>query len=140
MGREPKTKENDRPVSEFIEALEKEKQQEQSFILVDLFERASKSPGRMWGDTIVGFGRYPQSYADGSVIEWLRGGFSPRKGKFAIYLMNDFESYEEYLSRLGKYKTSKACLYINKLEDVDLQVLAELLQASFTHMEEKYPL
>ena len=119
---------------------EKEKQQEQSFILVDLFEKASKSPGRMWGDTIVGSGRYPQSYADESAVEWPRGGYSPRKGKFAIYLMNDFESYEEYLSCLANCKASKACLYINKLEDVDLQILDRLLQTSFAHMEEKYPL
>lgn len=140
MGKEPKTKENDRPVEDFIQALEKEKQQEQSFILLELFETASKAAGRMWGASIIGFGHYPQKYADGRVIEWLRGGFSPRKGKFALYLMNDFESYESYLSRLGKYKTSKACLYINKLEDIDIQVLRELLHASFVHMEEKYPL
>ena len=84
----------------------------------------------MWGDSIVGFGAYHYKYASGREGDWFLTGFSPRKQNLTLYIMSGFEEYNDLLNKLGKYKTGKACLYINKLEDVDLSVLQELVTKS----------
>lgn len=88
----------------------------------------------MWSDSIVGFGRYHYKYASGREGDWFVTGFSPRKRNLTLYIMAGFDDYEVLLARLGKYKTGKSCLYINKLEDVDLDVLRELAEQSVAHM------
>ncbi|QNR23757.1 DUF1801 domain-containing protein [Croceimicrobium hydrocarbonivorans] len=139
MAKELKTKENDLPVEDFIDSLDNEKQKEQSYTLLELFKSISGSEARMWGGSIIGYGHYDYVYSSGQSGTWMRGGFSPRKGKFSLYIMSGFSHYGEILGRLGKYKTGKSCLYINKLEDVDLEVLKELIAGSFQFMKEKYP-
>lgn len=136
---EAKTKENDASVEDFLNSLENEKQREQSFELLDLFKKISGSEARMWGDSIIGFGHYTYKYASGREGDWMRGGFSPRKGKFSIYIMTGFDNYGEILKGLGKFKTGKSCLYINKLEDIHRDKLEELVKGSFLGMAEKYP-
>jgi len=136
---EAKTKENDASVEEFIQKLENEKQREQSFELLELFKRISGAEPRMWGDSIIGFGHYTYKYASGREGDWMRGGFSPRKGKFSLYIMNGFNNYGDILKDLGKFKTGKSCLYVNKLEDIDRDKLEELVKGSFQFMDEKYP-
>ncbi len=90
----------------------------------------------MWGTSIVGFGSYHYKYASGRENEWFLVGFSPRKQNLTLYIMSGFDDYESLLADLGKYKTGKSCLYINKLEDVDLPTLRELVKKSVTHMAE----
>lgn len=139
MAQEPKTKENDASVLAFIENLENAKQREESKKLLMMFAEITGKKPSMWGESIIGFGHYQYRYSSGREGTWMRGGFSPRKGKFSLYIMLGFDKHTELLSDLGKFKTGKSCLYINKLDDVDEQVLKALIAASFKHMEEKYP-
>ena len=90
----------------------------------------------MWGDSIVGFGSYHYKYKSGREGDWPMTGFSPRKRNLTLYIMPGFSEYDDLLTNLGKYKTGKSCLYINKIEDVDLDVLRELVQQSVEHMAE----
>ena len=88
----------------------------------------------MWGPSIVGFGSYTYKYASGREGEWPIVGFSPRKRNLTLYIMSGFDEYDALLARLGKYTTGKACLYVNKLADVDMDVLRQLVAASVEHM------
>lgn len=88
----------------------------------------------MWGESIVGFGDYSYTNTTKKEYKWFKTGFSPRKTSLTLYIMDGFAAYDEILSRLGKHKTGKACLYINKLADVDLEVLKELIQTSLKNM------
>jgi hypothetical protein len=90
----------------------------------------------MWGPSIVGFGTYTMTYADGREADWLAVGFSPRKAKMSVYIMSGFEGYDALLEKLGKHKTGKSCLYINKLEDVDEGVLRELIRQSVAQVKQ----
>jgi hypothetical protein len=101
-----------------------------------IMEQASGAEARMWGDSIVGFGTYHYKYASGREGDWMLTGFSPRKRNLTLYIMSGFDEYDELMGRLGKYKTGKSCLYINRLEDVDLEVLRELVEQSVQHMVE----
>ena len=87
-------------------------------------------PPQMWGKGIVGFGSYRMTYADGREADWMALGFSPRKQNLVLYLMDGFAEYEQLLTRLGKHSTGKACLYLKRLSDVDLDVLRELVARS----------
>ncbi|MCO5207271.1 MAG: DUF1801 domain-containing protein, partial [Anaerolineae bacterium] len=91
-------------------------------------------PGALWGTSIVGFGTYHYKYASGREGDWFVTGFSPRKQNMTLYIMPGFEQYNDLLSKLGKHKTGKSCLYINKLDDVDLDVLRELVAQSADYM------
>lgn len=99
----------------------------------------------MWGDSIIGFGEYRTTYASGRSVEWMRAGFSSRKAKHSLYLMggycDDLAAREraEALSRLGKYRSGKSCLYINKLADVDMDVLEDLVARDWAAMGRIYP-
>jgi hypothetical protein len=90
----------------------------------------------MWGTSIIGFGSYRYKYASGREGEWFLTGFSPRKQNLTLYIMSGFDNYDSLLSELGKYKTGKSCLYINKLDDVDMQTLRDLIEQSVAHMAE----
>jgi len=92
-----------------------------------LMERITGSKPKMWGDSIVGFGDYRYKYASGREGDWFLAGFSPRKQNLSIYIMGYLEFYEEELEGLGKFKQGKACLYINKLEDIDMKKLETLI-------------
>ena len=102
-------------------------------------QEVTGEPPVMWGDSIVGFGTYHYRYKSGREGDWPRTGFSPRKQYLAIYIMPGFDSYEALLARLGKHRTSVSCLYINKLADVDLDVLREIIAESHQEMARRYP-
>jgi len=127
---ELKTKLNNKNVLEFIMSIEHDKRREDSLKLLDIFDEVTGEEPKMWGDSIVGYGLYHYKYASGQEGDWMRTGFSPRKQALSLYLMNGFSNNEELLSKLGKYKTGKGCLYINKLEDIDLDVLKKLIKKS----------
>ncbi|WND02850.1 DUF1801 domain-containing protein [Temperatibacter marinus] len=132
------TQKNDADVLTFIEGLENKRRREDSLKLLPLFERITGQPATMWGDSIVGFGSYHYKYASGREGDWCLTGFSPRKANTTLYIMNGFSDYKDQLSHLGKHKHSKSCLYINKLEDVDLEVIEEMIADSTAYMRSKY--
>jgi len=136
---ELKTRRNDASVEEFLASVANARRREDSFTLLAMLKRITGEEPKMWGSSIVGFGSYRYRYASGRSGEWLRIGFSPRKQSTTVYVMPGFSSHEEILARLGKHRTGKSCLYINKLPDVDLEVLEELMRGSLEAMREMYP-
>ena len=136
---ELKTKQNDASVEAFLGAVDNDRRREDSFTVLELMKRITGEAPRMWGAAIVGFGSYSYRYASGRSGEWPRIGFSPRKQSLTVYVMPGFGGYDELLSRLGKHRTGKSCLYVNKLADIDMGVLEELIKASLATMSERYP-
>jgi hypothetical protein len=130
---EPKTKPTTESVSAFIERISDETRREDCLKVIDIMKAVTKEEPVMWGASIVGFGRYRYQYSGGEA-EWPITGFSPRKGDLTLYVMQGFESSPDLMKRLGKHKTSKSCLYIKKLADIDLKVLKELVKKSVTQM------
>lgn len=131
---ELKTQKNDASVEEFLNAVANEKRREDSFVVNELMKEVTGEQPAMWGDSIVGFGSYRYKYASGREGDWPVIGFSPRKQSLTLYIMDGFEDYDYLLENLGKYKTGKSCLYINKLEDVDLSTLRKLIERSVAHL------
>lgn len=144
MAYELKTKETGVTVSAFIDTVE-EKRRADAHKLVALFEEVTGDPAKMWGPSIIGFGSYHYKYASGHEGHMARAGFSPRKANIVVYLMCSYEDPKlqkkvaGLLEKLGKHKTSKSCLYINKLADVDVEVLGEIIRVNQTYMDEAYP-
>lgn len=136
---ELKTQENDRSVKSFLDAVEPDQRRQDCYTILAMMEKATGSAPKMWGDSIVGFGRYHYKYASGREGDWMLSAFSPRKQNLTLYIMAGFDRYEELLSKLGKFKTGKACLYVKTLADVDLTVLEELIQSSVDHIKATYP-
>ncbi|KPK94327.1 MAG: hypothetical protein AMJ88_04105 [Anaerolineae bacterium SM23_ 63] len=130
-----KTQKTDSSVEEFLNSVTNEKKREDSFAILELMREVTGEEPSMWGTSIVGFGAYRYKYASGREGEWPLVGFSPRKQNLTLYIMSGFDGYDGLLADLGKYKTGKSCLYINKLEDVDLVSLRELIKQSVKHME-----
>lgn len=134
---ELKTQKNDASVKDFLNTVENEKRKQDSFVILDLMKKITQSQPSMWGPSIIGFGSYHYKYASGREGDWFLTGFSPRKQSLSIYIMSGFKKYEEILGRLGKYKTGKSCLYINKLEDIDMKVLEHLITESVEYLRKK---
>ena len=127
---EIKTKQTTSSVADFIDSVPDEQKRKDSQVILKLMEKATKEQPKMWGSSIVGFGnvRY-KSPASGREVDWFRIGFSPRKANLTVYLMNVM-LHAEALKKLGKHKTGGGCLYINKLEDVDINVLEKVITAA----------
>lgn len=123
---------------DFIAALESEKRREQSDTLLRFFERITGWPAQMWGDSIVGFGRYHYKYASGREGDFLITGFSPRKANLSLYIMPGFKQYGDQLARLGKHRHSVSCLYLTRLDTVDMNVLEEIVADSVERMKSMY--
>lgn len=131
---EPKTKKNEASVEEFLHSVENERRRKDSFAVLELMKEVTGEEPKMWGTSIVGFGSYDYKYASGREGNWMVTGFSPRKQSLTLYIMSGFDRYDEILGELGKHKTGKSCLYINKLDDVNMEVLRELVRESVEHM------
>lgn len=126
-----KTVETSASVDKFINAIESEQKRKDCFVIVEMMEKATKAKAKMWGSSIIGFGnRVVTSPATGRSVDWLVIGFSPRKANITLYLTTTLHSHPAELKKLGKYKTGGGCLYINKLEDVDLKVLKGLIETA----------
>jgi Domain of unknown function (DU1801) len=129
---ETKTRETDAPVQKFISSIADQQQKEDASVLVKLIQKASGLAPKMWGTAIIGFGSRHYKYDSGREGDICLIGFSPRKQKFALYLPGGHAAYESNLKRLGKHKTAKGCLYIQRLADVDLQVLTDMMHRAST--------
>ena len=133
-----KTTVNDGDVLAFLEAVEDTKRQEDSLVVLELMKEITGREPKMWGSSIVGFDQYHYKYDSGREGDFFKVGFSPRKQSLTLYIMPGFERYDALMEQLGKYKTGKSCLYIKKLEDVDMEVLRQLIGESFDYMNKKY--
>ncbi len=129
-----KTRPNDKSVEAFLQGVDHEKRRQDSFTILELMQEVTGEEPVMWGDSIIGFGSYHYKYASGREADWFLTGFSPRKQSLTLYIMSGFEQYDALLDKLGKFKTGKSCLYVNKLEDVDPETLRELVRQSVEHM------
>jgi hypothetical protein len=139
MSKEPKTKLNQASVTKFLNSIDDANRREDSFAVLEIMQAITKQEAKMWGKAIVGFGTYHYVYASGREGNWMQVGFSPRKNALSLYIMSGFSNYSELMEKLGKYKTGKSCLYIKKLEDVDIKILKKLIRESTKYIKKTYP-
>jgi len=132
---ENKTKPTTKSVPEYLKSLEDPGRREDCLELDKLMEEITGSEGRMWGDSIIGYGDYRYKYASGREGDWFLTGFASRKQTLTIYVMGYLEYFPAHLEKLGKHRTGKGCLYIKKLSDIDLKVLRDLLQESIKRLK-----
>jgi hypothetical protein len=135
---EIKTKKNDASVEDFVNNVADETRRDDCRAVIKLMQKATGEKPKMWGASIIGFGTYTYKYASGQTGDWPLVGLSPRKTNLTLYLMDGFANYDELMAKLGKHKTGKSCLYLNKLADVDLKVLRQLIEQSVIHLREKH--
>ena len=133
-----KTRPTDASVESYLAAIADETRRQDCATLTRLMTRASGEPPAMWGTGIVGFGRYRYTYDSGRVGESCLSGFSARKGDISVYLMADFPQRDALLAQLGKHKTGKACLYLRRLGDIDLEVLERLVAGSVAARKQRH--
>lgn len=139
MAYEQKMKETDHSVTEFIEAIDSPKKREDAYRLLELYEETTGFEAKMWGPSIIGFGSYHYKYASGHEGDAPLAGFSPRKAKISLYLEPSEPKREEMLRELGKHTSGASCVYVNKLADIDLDVLKRMIVASLEYTQAKYP-
>lgn len=128
---ETTTAETDADVDAFLAAVQPEARRRDALVLRALMERVTGQPARMWGPSIVGFGRYRYRYPSGREGEMAAASFSPRKASSSVYVVDGFEAYADELARLGPHTTGAACLYLKRLDDVDLGVLEDIVRRSY---------
>lgn len=126
-----KTIANDLNVEDFINNIADEVQKNDSRTLLKIFSEITGEKPKMWGASLIGFGEIKLTYASGRKVDWLQVGFSPRKGKISLYLTFDADKLTKQFPDLGKYKTGKGCIYINKLSDIDIRQLESLIRTAF---------
>jgi len=137
MAKPNKTQPTKSTVEEFLAQVEPEKRRIEGLELHKLFQEATGEKGNMWGANIVGYGTYHYIYESGREGDFMRSGYSPRKAKLSLYIMGDHTRYKHLFDKLGKYTTGKSCLYINKLADVDTEVLKKLIAESYDYIGNK---
>lgn len=135
---ELKTKETDNSVIEFIENVESLKKREDAYKLLDIFTETTGYKAKMWGPSIIGFGSYHYKYASGHEGDAPLVGFSPRKAKISLYFAPGDSKREELLKDFGKHTAGKACIYVNKVADIDVEILKALISQSVKFLKETY--
>lgn len=134
-----KTRPTSKSVDSFLDSVDNDRRRADSLTLLELMTKVTGEKAVLWGDSIVGFGSYHYEYDSGREGDWFVTGFAPRKANLVVYVMAGFSRYDELLGKLGKHKHGKSCLYINKLDDVDLEVLEELVRESAAYVRDKGP-
>ncbi len=134
-----KTKPTDQAVEQFIDSVNHETRKADAWTILRMMHDITGDEPRMWGASIIGFGQYHYKYDSGHEGDMARIAFSPRKANQVLYVLDGFDGQQDMLDRLGKHKTGKVCLYINKLADVDEDVLKDIIRASWDHMNKLYP-
>ncbi len=128
---ENKTRKTGASVEEFIASVENKRRREDGLTLLEMMKEITGLEPEMWGPSIIGFGDYHYRYASGREGDMFLTGFSPRKQSLSLYIMDGFDGRDDLLARLGKHRRSVSCLYVNKLADVDMSVLRELVSRAF---------
>ncbi|WP_061809316.1 DUF1801 domain-containing protein [Rossellomorea vietnamensis] len=136
---ELKTKQNDASVIEFIEGVDHLQKKEDAYRLLDIFSETTGFEAKMWGPSIIGFGSYHYKYKTGHEGDAPLVGFSPRKAKISLYFATGDSEREKLLKSFGKHTSGKACVYINKVADIDESVLKQLIQQSVAFLQKTYP-
>jgi hypothetical protein len=133
---EIKTKATEASVSEFVSKIADEQKRNDSEQILQMMEKITGEQPKIWGNSMIGFGqvRY-KSPATGREVDWFKIGFSPRKANLSLYLIVNMQKHAQLLEKLGKHKTGVGCLYINKLADVDMKVLEELIEAAASYQQ-----
>lgn len=134
-----KTKPTKVGVKSFLNKVEPKEKRHDSFELMEMMKDITKETPKMWGPSIVGFGKYHYKYASGHEGDMCIAAFSPRKAAITIYLYPVFSNYKDLLKKLGKHKTSVGCLYIKKLSDIDINILRKMVERSIKLVKENYP-
>lgn len=132
---ENKTTRNDGSVEKFLNSVANEDKRRDAWTVLELMQKITKTPPKMWGTSIVGFGSYHYKYASGREGDSPYIGFSPRAQDLTLYIMPGFDEYDALLAKLGKHKLGKSCLYIKSLDDIHLPTLKELVKQAFQHMK-----
>jgi len=135
---EAKTKPTEKTVDSFIATVEDDKVRADCYTIINLMEKVTGEKPKMWGPAIVGFGKYTYKYESGRSGEICMTGFSPRKANITLYVLAGFPGQAELLQKLGKHKSGKGCLYIKKLDDINIDVLESLIKESIKFLKEKY--
>ncbi|MEZ5998233.1 MAG: DUF1801 domain-containing protein [Hyphomonas sp.] len=137
---ENKTKPTALKPKDYVEALEHPQRKADAKVLLKWFTDVTGLKPKMWGPSLIGYGRYHYKYETGREGDMLMTGFSPRKANLVFYIMPGYQfgTMKEKLGRLGKYKTGKSCLYINKLADIDMDVLREIVEEGVAYMRKNY--
>ena len=136
---ELKTKKTRASVRAFLESVDNLPRRNDALELLEIFKQTTKMPPVLWGDSIVGFGEYHyQSERSRQAGDWPLTGFSPRKRNMTVYIMPGFTHYRDLLDRLGQHKTSVSCIYFNKLENIDVEILQEIIRRSVADMKKLY--
>lgn len=135
---ELKTKKNKASVEGFLNSIKDKQKREDSFAILEMMRKATGEKPAMWGPAIVGFGNLHLKYPSGREVDWMKIGFSPRKQNLTLYVLGNDTGQQALLKKLGKHKTGQACLYINKLSDVDTSVLKEIIKIGGTCAEDYY--
>lgn len=135
---ENKTQPTEASVTTFLDGIADSGKKDDTQTIVKIMERVSGYPPKMWGESLIGFGQYTYTYKSGRTGEWSLVGVSPRARNISIYIMPGFDQYQDLMQQLGKFKVGRSCLYINKLQDVDIQVLETLIERSVKDMKERY--
>lgn len=138
-GSDNKTKPTSISPEAFVAGIEHPVRKADSERLLDLFADVTGMTPKMWGPSIIGYGQYHYIYETGREGDFMMTGFSPRKQNLSIYILPGYSDFGDILSRLGKHKHGKSCLYINKLADIDIDVLKELIAAGLDDLKQKYP-
>jgi len=136
---ENKTRPTEVSPADFIASVDHPVRRADAEVLLEMMTRITGETPKMWGPSMIGFGQYHYRYESGRKGDAMRTGFSPRKANMVVYIMPGYTDFSAILDRLGKHKLGKSCLYINKLADVDLDVLEELIRAGLADMAKKYP-
>ncbi len=134
---ELKTKPTKISVKGFLDAIPDAQVRKDCWTIVKMMQDSTKAKPEMWGPSIVGFGRRKLIYPNGRELDWMVTGFSPRKGKLVLYVMDGSETQQELLTKLGKHSSGKGCLYIKRLDGVDVAVLKQVVQAAVKRVESK---
>lgn len=134
-----KTTETSSSVEGFIDTVQDETKRDDSFRLIDVMKKQTGYDPKMWGPSIIGFGSYHYKYESGREGDAPIAAFSPRKSALVIYFYGGFEQREQLLAKLGKHKTEKGCVYIKKLDDINLSVLQQMIANQIKHIQKLYP-
>ena len=135
---ENKTKPTNVSVDEFLAAVENDRRRNDAVTVCKLMQEVTGEEPVMWGPTMVGFGAYHYKYASGREGDWFLVGFAPRKANLVVYIMSGFKGHAALMKKLGEHKTGSSCLYINKLDDIDMDILRELVRRSVEHVSNAY--
>lgn len=120
-----------------MNSVENDERRSDAFRVLEMFKRATGLKAKMWGTAIVGFGNHPITYADGGQLDWMMTGFSPRKQNMTLYVISSSPNQPGLLEKLGRHSTSRSCLYIKRLSDVDEKVLEKIIKDGYTHAKKK---